>query len=566
MSVSSLIKSGSLVLPWVRICLLAAPAIWLTSAFADLGIAKEAVQDPRRSLAVEPDLKPRQAVISIPALQPGAVPPGAQKEAVQFKAVVLEGNQAVPTGALQSLWQGFTEAPRPLSDAWLLANSITRAYRAQGHVLAQAVVPPQEIQAEGATLRIQVLEGFIDAVTWEVKGLANTEALQPFVAPLLAQRPLSLALLERQLLLINESGAVQVRAVFVPSPSTPGASTLALVGERRTASGALSVHNRTSDALGPVRYEAVGRITGVMGLLDQHRVQLNTSLNGNVDILSYGGQLPLGGQGWQWGWSASATRSRTNGLDGFKVNTESQSAAFNLAYPLLRSRLHNLDVRAEVSANDSESLFEGERFSRDRIRKISLGVTWERVNLAGGVSRLDVDVHQGLLGLGSSSRDNEWASRFGARTAFSKYTLYGAHLQPLHGRLSGLLAVQSQYTPHRLPSAETFALGGEAFLRGYDPSALSGDRGTALKLELRQGFSVAGKPFTAYAFKDLGWVWDARSDLGHQRLGSAGLGLRLDFSPRVRGFVEWACRSNADAIASSNEHAAKVYAGLTFDL
>ncbi|WP_165456685.1 ShlB/FhaC/HecB family hemolysin secretion/activation protein [Aquabacterium lacunae] len=539
-------------------------ALCSTAALAE--IHRELPPDPRRDIVVEPGLTPRQAVISIPALPPGAAPSGAVDQLVHFKELQFEGNQAVSAEELKALWPAFTGQSRPLSDAWALASMVTRAYRARGMVLTQAIVPPQQFKADGGSLRIQVVEGFVDAVSWDVKGLSSTEALQPFVEPLLVQRPLSLALLERQLLLLNESGAVQVRAVFAPSTTTAGASTLLLVGERSTASGALSAHNRTSDALGPVRYEAVGRVTGVVGLLDQHRLQTNTSLNGNVDILSYGGQVPLGGKGLQLAWTASATRSRTESMEGFKVNTESQSASVSLSYPMWRSRLHNLDVRAEVSANDSESLFEGERFSRDRIRKVTLGMTWERVNLAGGVSRLDVDAHQGFLGLGSSARDNEWATRLGARTAFTKYTVYGAHLQPLLGRLSGLLALQSQYTPHRLPSAETFALGGEAFLRGHDPSVLSGDRGTALKLELRQGFSVSGKPLTAYAFKDFGWVWSVRSQQGHQHLGSAGLGLRLDFSPRVRGFVEWAHRSNTDTTTSIDDQDAKVYAGLTFEL
>ena len=93
----------------------------------------------------------------------------------------------------------------------------------------------------------------------------------------------------------------------------------------------------------------------------------------------------------------------------------------------------------------------------------------------------DVELSQGLKGLGASPFGDPLASRAGGRPDFTKVTLYAARLQSLAPRWSVLAAVNTQYAFNELLSPEEFAYGGEQFGRAYDAAELLGDSGIALQ-------------------------------------------------------------------------------------
>jgi len=50
-----------------------------------------------------------------------------------------------------------------VADIFVAANAIEQAYAARGYVLVRVAVPPQKLQ-NGGTLRLVVLDGFIEGV------------------------------------------------------------------------------------------------------------------------------------------------------------------------------------------------------------------------------------------------------------------------------------------------------------------------------------------------------------------------------------------------------------------
>lgn len=508
----------------------------------------------------EPQPARRDGAIDIDRARfPDQPPAGAAGTRLTLTEVVLDGNAALPSSELAPLWQPLLGREISLADVFTLAGRISAAYRARGYVLSQALVPQQDLDPAGARLRIRVLEGHVDKLS--VTG-APGEALLPFLAPIAAERPATLATLERQLLLVNELPGVQARATL-QAGSVANGSDLELLAEQTRWQGSLALHNRVAPSQGDLRVEADLAINGLLGTFDRHSLHLASSGDRRLSQLSWSLDAPLGSQGWrlQLGLSGSVSEPRVAVAN---LDTRSHNASVGLAYPVLRSRQTNLALRAQLTAANNSSDTLGQRSSQDQIRALRLGLTADHSDSLGGVNLADLEVSRGLRGLGASAAGDPLLN--GARPDFSRITVYLARLQDLGAGFSLLAAVSIQDSGDKLPTSEQMGLGGETFLRGYDPSEAIGERGRAGKLELRANADLAGVAATWYLYADAGRV--TRRQLGaaslSTSLSSAGLGLRFSAPARLRGYVEVA-KPLADKVASKNSSRARVFAGLGID-
>ena len=466
---------------------------------------------------------------------PSQVPTGADKVQFVLSSVQVRGNRALPTQDLSDLWSQQIGKTILLSDAFQIAAAISNRYRNAGYILSQAIVPQQELLTEGAALQIEVIEGFVDQVTFS--GAENVKgALEPYAEKITAERPLTLANLERNLLLMNELAGMSVRANLKPSTS-PGASAMDISLTRDPQAFSLSAHNRTSKALGRVRAEASADFRGVLGNFDRHTFRFITSGSKRLNYLGYAGEQPLGYDGLKLNWNASTSKSTPKVDIPFNIDSDSTNAAVGLSYPIVRSRATNLDVRANLGASNNSSNFPFE--TKDKLRVVRAGVTWDALDPYGGLNIVDLELAKGLSGLGASSRSDPALSRNGlADPEFSKLTYYLARLQSLTGPWTVLFAATGQYSRDVLATAETFGLGGDLFLRAYDPSELIGDRGVAGKVELRYGLPHPLVRGTLYAYIDAGKVkYNTPAELS-QSILSTGLGVRFSAPYGVRGYVE----------------------------
>ena len=508
----------------------------------------------------EPQPARRDGAVSIDRARfPEQVPPGAAQLRLTLREVVLSGNAAVQTAELAPLWQDQIGREMSLADGFAIAARISAAYRERGFVLSQAVVPQQDLDVAGAKLRIQVLEGFIDKRT--VTG-APGSSLAAYLAPIGAERPATLATLERQLLLVNELPGVQARA-NLQAGSVPNASDLELVVQRTPWSGSLALHNRIAPSQGDVRIDADATRNGLFGDFDRHNLRLSSSGDKRLMQLSYGVEVPLGSAGWKAQAGLSTSKSEPE-VAVISLDTRSSNVYAGLSYPVLRSRQTNLGVRAQLAGYNNSSDTLGLRTSEDRIRALRLGFSADHTDPLGGVNLLDVEFSQGLSGLGASEADGP--SLNGAKPDFSRASIYAARLQNLGGAFSLLLAGSSQTSGDKLPTAEQLGLGGETFLRGYDPSEAIGEQGWAVKLELRFNADVPMASTTWYAFADTGSVTRQQGGGAELKtsLSSAGAGVRFTGPAGVRGYLEVA-KPLGDKVASKDSSSARVFAGFGID-
>lgn len=194
----------------------------------------------------------RTAPAEAPALGPRLLPPeparlGGPGEArrVALGPTRVEGSTALPPARLRAVLDAVEGRDVTLAEIEDARLALLGAYRAAGfpYVAVAARLAPQ---ADGRpALVLAVTEGHVAALRLEGEeiGPASRQARR-FLDPVLHQRPLPAAALERALLLAGDIPGVTAQGVLRPIAGDPGALELVVRLTRRPVSGFVTLDNR----------------------------------------------------------------------------------------------------------------------------------------------------------------------------------------------------------------------------------------------------------------------------------------------------------------------------------
>jgi hemolysin activation/secretion protein len=507
---------------------------------------------PARMIAAEPD-------------QP--LPFNAGDIQFPLTRIVIEGATVYSESALRRVYQNHLGSTVSLADIYQIAAALTAKYRNDGYILSRVIVPVQSI--ENGEVRLKAVEGYVADIT--VKGVDGDrrKRVDRYAERIKKSRPLKMSVLERYLLLINDLPGAFAQATINPSQREPGASDMTVEFTQNKIQWGLSADNRGGESLGPIRVAGNLSLNSVMGLQESTTFRVVSSGDRKLTFASLVHEEKIGANGGNLNLSASMVRAKPKEMMFIPLNleTSSQTAALTYSYPLFRSRSGNLSLRGSVSAHDGKTHIFDIEDTRDRIRAFRIGATYDKADAWQGINLLDIEISQGVRGMGSSDNHDMMLSRPNGRVDFTKATLYAARLQSLMPRWALLTAVNAQYAWSNLLSSELYSFGGEQFGRGYEPSELVGDHGIAGKMELRFTDALSiGVPssYTVYGFYDVGIVYQ-RSSGGSdhtESAASAGLGLRMSLGPHVSCYAEMAKPLTRDVSAEGNRHA-RGYGGVS---
>lgn len=518
-----------------------------------------------------PGVIERIAPVAPPALGPRLLPPepepatgpGAQ-QVVALGPVMVEGAAALPPIAVQAPLSGLGGREATLAEVEAARLALLRAYRAAGfpYVAVGARLVPQPDGRFGLLLR--VTEGFVAALRLEGEIGAAERQLRRFLDPLLDQRPLRAAALERALLLAGDIPGVAARGVLRPVAGEAGALELVVHVARRPVSGFVSLDNRGFVQTGRWQGLAVGQLNALTGLGERTEIALLGTDGGGQRFLQLAEEVFLGASGLRLRLHAGAGEAEPGSAlaaIGYAGRTRVGGAA--LAYPLLRSRPLNLTLSAGLDAFESEVRARPApdaprvRQSLDSVRVLRFGIEGAVQDAlleaapAAAVTTGLLRISQGIEGLGASGGAS--VARADSAFGFGKLVAEASRLQPLAapggGWLLSLLGVAAgQWSEEVLPPAEKFFLGGNRLGRGFHAGQVTGDRALAGTLELQLG-QVATLPMPEgwpggtelvlgtqfYLFRDEGVARDnGVLGGGERRLASWGAGLRLQFDERLQ--------------------------------
>lgn len=487
------------------------------------------------------------ANISLPAPNSFAAPANAAALKFVLKGIDVEGAHAVSADEVASTYKELIGREITLSDIYEVANAITALYVKHGYAISFAVVPAQTIDGSGQ-VRINVVEGFVGEVAFTGDTAHIPNAVHAYAEQIGQSHPLTNAVIERFLLLMNDIPGVAATSTFErPTVRTQGATRLIVNIAFTAVTASLDIDNRGSRAMGPYQTDDSVTLNSLLGYGDSLRLRVLQTLRWNE--LNYGSanwSIPVGNDGASFVLSGDDFQSRpgTAQLRSVDYKSRGWSLRGEADYPMLRSRAESWWLHGALVTKQLSSDFAAVPDTRDRLFEADIGTTWWESDDAGQ-SSAGADIIQGLPAFGATDSHSPLRSRLSGSGQFTLLTANATRLQNLENGFQLYGAVLAQAASRGLLTAEQCGYGGQSFGRGFDSSDIAGDDCAEAALELR--YNPSGDYWNQaqfYAFADAGEVWlngtllpgEARSSQAQ----SVGVGVRLDLTHGFSATAEFA--------------------------
>jgi len=467
----------------------------LATAFAMLGAASALAQAPPDAGRILQETRPlpERSTVTVPPIpapaQPRPALPAVDADVrVQVTHFDFVGNNALSTETLRAAVARWAGRALNFGELIQAVEAVEARYKQAGYFLAQAYLPPQKIK-DGA-IEIAISEGRMGEARLEGESRVAADVLFGYLDRLPKGEALTLPILERQVLLINELAGGRA-SLDLQAGEKPGSTDVVLFQlPEDLVTGRIEANNHGSPSTGDKRVSVNLNANSALNLGERIAASAMTTDSGKLTAYNLRGELPVGSDGWRI--SAAAARAEYS-LGGAFASLEASGTADSLrlgaAYPLIRSRAVNLKLQLEA---DQSKLVDKFRAANTEIDKKSRGLTatancdWLDEFMGGGSSRVDLALRTGHLSLGPAAAAQD-APPAGPGTAgsFSKTTLTAQRQQTLTPDVSLQLQLTWQLAGKNLDSSEKLSLGGPGTLPGYASGEASGDSGTFAKLALR---------------------------------------------------------------------------------
>jgi hemolysin activation/secretion protein len=482
-----------------------------------------------------PQAQPGAGVISLPST---VAPAGAATIAVVVRDVRITGSTIYSAADLLPLYQELLGNKITVQAVYDLARTITAKYGNDGYVLSRAIVPPQQLSPKGATVHIEIVEGYVDRVEWPTKLSRYRDFFSRYAAKITAERPVNIRTIERYMLLAGDLPGIKFATSLKASETNKAASTLVVEVIEKKIDAMARIDNRGTPARGPIQYLAATTLNNILG---QHEALTLTwaSVEPMRELqyysLYYRQVLTSEGLTFFADANNSGGRPGTAQLELLNYRTSGNYFDGGLSYPVIRSRERNLTVSGLIFSSDNFSNVLNLPFNDDKLRGLRGKIDADVADVLRGVNQFNLTLSQGIEGLGSTINGNPLASRAAGRVDFSKLELSANRTQPLFNPVSVYLAAYGQYAFQPLLTPEQCGYGGRFFGRAYDPSQYLGDSCFEALGELRYDIPTVtpqGGQVQLYSFADYGHLWARSAAIGtpvEVEAASVGGGVRVGY-------------------------------------
>jgi hemolysin activation/secretion protein len=498
------------------------------------GRERERFEPPAVPLA-----QPGGPTISVPGIE---APPGAAETTLVIRQIRIVGATVYTAAQLAELYADLIGKKVTLQAVYDLAQRITAKYGADGYVLSRAIVPVQELDPNGAAIKIQVVEGYIETVEWPPQLSAYRDFFSYYGSKISAERPVNIRTIERYLLLAGDLPGLKFKNSIKPHPSKVGAAILVVEVTVKPIDFFSRVDNRGTPARGPLEYLSSTTFNNLFG---GHEALTLTAAGAfktrELQFYAANYRQVLNPEGLTYFATASYGFGHpgTEELQFLNYRTRSFYAETGLSYPVIRARERNLAVSGLWFWSNDRGIFldlpDDPPSTHDRMRGMRVRVDADSADAIGGINQLYFVFSQGVRGLGATQNGQDLASRANGRVDFSKMELTVSRVRPipLLPGLSGLVAAYGQYAMTPLLVSELCGYGGRLFGRGFDPSQFVADSCLLAMFELRYDIPIQLQSVTQtqlYGFFDHGYLHNLAPVPGTFTTvdaASFGAGLRL---------------------------------------
>jgi hemolysin activation/secretion protein len=445
------------------------------------------------------------------ALPSTVAPPGADKITLTLAHVVITGSTVYRPQDFDPLYADLIGHTITLAAVYDIAARITAKYGADGYVLSRAIVPPQELSPGGATIRLQVIEGYVDRVEWPPALSKYRDFFSYYADRIIADRPANIRTLERYLLLAGDLPGLKFKNSLKPSATNQAAATLVVEVVEKPIDAQARFDNRGTRARGPFEYYGSATLNNMLRIHDAFTITYAGVPQ--TRELQY-----LYGQYRQFltpeGLSAFIDGGISGGHPGLPVppilnyRTKSTFGDAGVTYPFIRQRERNLSATALFFASNDRADDQIQGLDSDiRLRGVRVKIDADAADPWGGINQLNLTGSHGFNGLGASATG--FVIRPNAPLDYTKFEGTFTRVQSLPAQFSALFAAYGQYGLNPLFTPEQCGYGGRVFGRAYDPSEIISDSCVELLGELRWDVPSLFKDinlFQFYGYGDRGWL------------------------------------------------------------
>ncbi|WP_284275850.1 ShlB/FhaC/HecB family hemolysin secretion/activation protein [Bradyrhizobium iriomotense] len=470
-----------------------------------------------------------------------------------------------------------------VAQIYATASTLERAYAEAGYPLVRVAVPPQRL-VDGGSLRLVVVDGFIETV--EVEGVpARVRSIVAARATrLVGQRHLELAQLERILLVAGGVPGLKLRSTLMRG-NREGGARLILEGEHRLVTGSAGADDRLPGSLGTWQLRGAVALNGAFGAGEQiyGTVGLGANLRAATEraapLAVYGGGLvvPIGIDGLTINPEYTHSTTRTAQAPGVVASYGTfERFALRLREPIVLTHKSSLHANVSLEVIDQQ------------IAAPDFGVTLSHDHY--GVFRAGADFSTTLPWGSTIQLGGLWSGGLGGRSvtdaAASGVPLSRLGAGPDFAKLAGDLRI-SQALPAGLRwdvicigqttfgkpifRSEQISLDGSDLISAFASGTFTADQGATLRSELARPFGINAFNTTVspYVFGAIGRGWLANTTIVERpafNAGAAGLGLRgnLDAGISTASLALEAARGFTDLPGTRQGWRANVIAAMAY--
>ena len=474
-----------------------------------------------------------QAEVNIEEPQQMQIMPADSQQQIQIKQVVIQGNQSIATEDLHALVQDVEGQVLTLSDLQQLTKKLTDYHQQQGYSYNRAYLPVQSL-ADGV-VKIQILEARYDRIQFNNQTRTANHLIEGILAPLQSGDIIDSATLQQQLKLLSRLNGIKIRNV-ISAGRYPGTSDLTIhIQPEKTLNGYVGLDNYGNEYTHELRLNAGVAANNLLGLGD--RLSFDGMTSGNLNFARLGYEATVNAAGTRLGASYSdldyELGKEYKALDAVG---NAQQASIWLSQPVLLNNQSEVVLGVQYDFKRLEDDIKVADLYRDRdihVGRIRLDASQTDNFAGGGLTQFGVAADFGHVEFKNAATGKDDLATANTQGNFVVASFNVSRLQNLVDSDTQLYAaLQAQFSPDNLDSAQQFSVGGSANVAGYENSVLSGSTGYYLLAELRQSlYASSNNQVIGKVYIDTGEVkrqahkWKGLTGDNQERINSAGLGL-----------------------------------------
>jgi hemolysin activation/secretion protein len=562
-------------------------AVSLVIGVASIVIAgPAAAQTTAPSSVTPPTLRP-EAPATSPVMIPqsdGLRPPaGTEGLSVTLAGVDVEGGYPEVAGQTDAILAKLKGRKVTLAEVYATASAIEAAHVRAGYILVRASVPPQQL-VDGGTVRIVIVDGFIEDVDTSTVPARSRAVVAARVAGLAGRHHIKLAQIEEPLLLASDVPGVSLSSTLMRG-SQPGGARLVINAKQHLLSGNVGFDNSYSPLLDRYGFSTQLSLNSALGLGEQfygfaaggYDLGKFFSTDAPVRVLGGGAVVPF--VNGRLVVNPEATFSRTQPFAPAGVTRTRgvlQRLTVRAGYTITKTRAHTVAVNATVEQLDetNSAIDFGAEISHDRFMAARLGLSYTRTQFDGSYLALSGQVSQGLGSLGALTvlPAGVLVSRQRAARDFTKLGLTLRGGMPVAPAVQLAVTVREQTTfGQAVFRSEQTTLEGPDALSAYTGGGTAADSAVTGRAELIRTFATAAAKervqIAPYAFVAAGTGWIERPTVlepGRITAGAAGIGARIAVEPLGLSLAAEYAHGFADVAALDEANRVNVSVALRF--